>query len=796
MNNKTTLYQQAIVAMNAGNFIDAERSFRGVLQSQPEHIGALNLLTVVLMAMERYSEAEEFIRTATEIGQSSEVSFYNYGIILKKLGRPREALDKFSFALRLKPDLSETWNNRGTVFNDLGEYQNAISDFDKAITLNKNQPDAYINKGKALSLLKRHNDAFAAYDRALALKPDSTEAWLGRGNVYADLKRYDEAFAAFDKALALKPDLAEAWRGRGNVYADLKRHNEALAAFDKALALKPELAEAWLGRGNVYADLKRYDEAFAAFSKALALKPDLAEAWLGRGNVFAELRCSDDALVAFDKALALKPDLAEAWRGRGYVFIGLKDYNEAFAAFDKSLALQPDTNTAEGARLHCKMHLCNWTNFGAECEHLISAVKDNKINTDPFSFLSISTSPEDQIACAKLWAHKIYPDSDKPLWRGEIYRHKKIRVAYVSADLHQHAIPYLIAGMFEQHDKSRFELTALSIGPDDMSEIRQRMKRSFNRFIDARNDSDDEIASQIKGAEIDILVDLNGFTRGGRTGIFARRPAPIQVNYLGYPGTLGADYIDYLIADHTVVPESTQGYYTEKIAYVPHSYQANDAKRPISSKRFTRAGCELPENAFVFCCFNNNYKIIPDVFDCWMRILHQAKDSVLWLLESNATAASNLRKEAAARGIDAERLVFAPYMPQADHLARLRLADLCLDTRPYNAHTTASDALWAGLPVLTQAGETFAARVGASLLNAIGLPELITSTRQEYAELAIELATKPEKLAAIKNKLSQNRLTKPLFNTQLFTQHIEQAYEVMYERYQANSPPENIYVPR
>ena len=726
MTNNEMLYQHAIGLLNTGNFIDAERSFRSFLKSQPEHIGALNLLTVTLMAMERYGEAEEFIRTAVRINQSSDVSFYNYGIILKKLGRPREALEKFSLALRLKPDISETWNNRGTVFNDLREYQSAISDFDKAIALNQNYGDAYANKGKSLSLLKRHSDAFAAYDKALALKPDLSEAWLGRGNVFADLKSYDEAFAAFDKALALKPDLAEAWLGRGNVFADLKRCDEAFAAFDKALALKPDLAEAWFGRGNVFADLKRYDEAFAAF--------------------------------------------------------------------DKSLALQPDANTAEGARLHCKMYLCDWTDFSVECEHLVSSVKDSKTNTDPFAFLSISTSPEDQIKCAKLWVNEKCPSSDKPFWHGEIYKHKKIRIAYVSADFHQHATAYLMAGIFERHDKSRFEVMAISIGPDDASEMRQRLKGSFDQFTDARKFSNDEIASRIKDAEIDILIDLKGFTQDARTGIFARRPAPIQVNYLGYPGTMGADYIDYLVADPTVIPKSCKAYYTEKIVYLPNSYQANDTKRTISNKLFTRAEYHIPEKGFVFCCFNNNYKIIPEVFDCWMRILHQINDSVLWLLESNAIAASNLRKEAVARGISAERLVFAPLMPTSDHLARHRLADLFLDTLPCNAHTTASDALWAGLPVLTQIGETFAGRVAASLLNAIGLPELITSTRQEYADLAIELATNPEKLAAIKHRLLQNRLTKPLFNTQLFTRHIERAYEAMYERYQEGLPPKNIYM--
>ena len=615
--------------------------------------------------------------------------------------------------------------------------------------------------------LKRYDEAFAAYDKALALKPDLAEAWLGRGNVFTELKRYDEAFAAYDKALALKPDLAEAWLGRGNVFTELKRYDEAFAAYDKALALKPDLAEAWLGRGNVFYELKRYDEAFAAYDKALALKPDLAEAWLGRGNVFSELKRYDEAFAAYDKALALKPDLAEAWLGRGNVFSELKRYDEAFAAYDKAFSLKPELVGAEGSRLHAKMHLCDWSNFDAECDHLIASVRDGKSSAPPFTFLAIPSSPDDQLQCAKLWVAEKYPPSQKPIWRGEHYRHDRIRVAYVSADFHQHATSYLMAGMFECHDKSRFEITAISIGPDDSSEMRQRLKCSFDHFIDAKALSDAEIASRIRETEIDILIDLKGFTQDARTNVFASRPAPIQVNYLGYPGTMGASYIDYIIADQTVIPDEFRKFYSEKIVVLPNTYQVNDRKRVISDKAFNRSDVGLPSQGFVFCCFNNNYKIMPRVFDCWMRILKQVEGSVLWLLEDNASAASNLKKEAMARGVSSERLVFAKRIPLPEHLARHKLADLFLDTLPYNAHTTASDALWAGLPVLTCIGETFAGRVAASLLNAIRLPELITTTPEAYEQMAIDLATHPEKLAAIKHKLAENRLTTPLFDTKL-----------------------------
>ena len=326
--------------------------------------------------------------------------------------------------------------------------------------------------------------------------------------------------------------------------------------------------------------------------------------------------------------------------------------------------------------------------------------------------------------------------------------------------------------------------------------MRRRLEAAFDKFLDVRNRSDRDVALLARSLEIDVAVDLGGFTRDARMGIFSMRAAPVQVNYLVYPGTTGAEYVDYLIADPTLIPASHQKYFSEKIVYLPNSYQANDRKRRIAARTFTRAEVKLPETAFVFCCFNNNFKIAPEVFDCWMRILRRVDNSVLWLLEGNTKATSNLRKEAEVRGVHPERLIFAKPMPPPDHLARHRLADLFLDTLPYNAHTTASDALWAGLPVLTRIGETFAGRVAASLLNAIGLTELITSTPQAYEALAIELATNPGKLAAIKHKLATNRLTTPLFDTQTFTRHIEAAYAMMYERYQANLPPDHIYVVR
>jgi protein O-GlcNAc transferase len=932
MSSAEKTFQDALGAFNLQSYEDAGRLFRKFLKSHPSHVGALNLLTIVLIRMERFAEAEPFIARAVKLDQSSDVSFYNYGIILRALNKPQQALQQFTSALGLNAKAWETWNNRGTAYNDLQAYEQALADFDQAISLNPAYADAVVNKGKSLVGLKRYDEALAAYEKAISLKPDLTEAWLGRANAFAglaryvdalaaydkalslrgnlaaawfgrgnvlfDLRRYDEAvaaydntlsfepdlaearlgrgnalaglkrhdealaasdralslrpdlaeawlsrgnilvelsrsaeavtaydkalslkpglteawhgrgnafaalkrdvdaFASFDGALSLKPDLAEAWLGRGNVLSDLKRHDEAVAEYDKALSLNPDIAEAWLGRGNVLFDLRRHDEAVTAYDKVLSLSPGMAEAWLGRGNVLFEANRHGDALAAFDRALSLKPDLAEGWSGRGNVFVGLKRYDEAFIAYDKALALKPDLAALEGERIHCRMHLCDWSNFETERDHLVRSVRSGKENTNPFAFLGVGSSAEDQFACAQLWTRKRYPPSRQALWREGIYRHDKIRVGYVSSDFRQHPVADLIAGVFECHDRSHFDVLGISIGKDDHSEIRQRVVRSFDRFIDAEALGAVEIAKRIREEEIDILIDLNGSTRDARTEIFARRPAPVQVNYLGYPGTMGANYIDYIVADPVLIPASQQSSYSENIAYLPHSYLPHDdTSRPVSERSFERGEFGLPADGFVFCCFNNAYKLNPELFRSRMKLLKAVDGSVLWLSEHNATAVNNLRKEAAAAGVEPDRLVFAKRLASsADHLARHRLADLFLDTLPYNAHTTASDALWAGLPVLTQIGATFAGRVAASLLNAVGLPELIAETAEQFESMAIELATTPERLSAIKHKLAQNRATQPLFNTKLYTRHLEGAYAAMHSRRQNGLLPDHIHV--
>ena len=719
---------------------------------------------------------------------------FDQGMALHQQGRLVEAGRLYEEVLQDAPRHFDALHLLGVVALQTRRTRRGVELIAKAIELNPNVAAAHSNLGTGLNDLKCHEQALASCDRAIALKPDYAEAYYNRGVVLNDLKRHEEALASYDRAIALMPDYAEAYNNRGNALTFLKRHEQALASCDKAIALKPDFPEAHYNRGDALNALKRFEQALASYDKAIALKPDFAEAYNARGTLLSVLKHHEQALASYDKAIALKPDFGAAHSNRGNVLSALKRYEQALRSYEKAIALNSDSEYLHSIRLHTKMIICDWGDFESEVAKLV----ENSERAEPFPILSVSNSPELQRHVAESWSHSHCPSNKSLPAIFKRSRGNKIHIGYFSADFREnHPLATVMAELFEQHDRSQFEVTAFSFRSNRKDAMTRRLEAAFDRFIDVRNLSDKEVALLARKLQVDIAVDLMGYTHDNRTNIFAMRAAPVQVNYLGYAGTMGAACIDYLIADPTLISERHQKYYTEKIAYLPNSYMPNDSKRLISDRAFDRTEFGLPQTGFVFCCFNNSYKLNPNIFDYWMRILKNVEGSVLWLSENNATAAANLRKEADNRSVNPDRLVFAKRLPLlADHLARHRLADLFLDTLPFNAHTTASDALWAGLPVLTQIGETFAGRVAASLLMAIGMPELITSTPQAYEDLAIELATNPEKLVALKHKLANNRRTAPLFDMKLFTKHIEAAYRAMYERYQADLPPDHIYAQR
>ena len=749
--------QKAIQAFQGRNFDVAELILKEVLQSDINSADAVFELGIAYAKAKRFMEASA-IFCCLQLYKNNDVRIpYNLGLIYSLQGKYQLALAAYDLALKIQPDDAEVLINKGSTYNDIKNYVLALEVLEKATQIRPDIPEAWSNKGIALNNLNLYQESINAYNEAIRLTPSYHEAWSNKSAPLNKLKRFLEASEACDKALSLKPDYAEGWSNKGVTLHELRRYDEAIAHFDKALSLKSDYHEAWSNKGNALNELKRFDEAIAHY----------------------------------DKALSLKPDYAEGWSNKGVTLHELKRYDEAIAHYDRALSLKSDIDWVSGDLLHTKMKICSWSDLAHSLEYVSKKVISNNKVIDPFVFLALNDDVLLHKKCSEIYAQNKYPENSALGLIPRAAKREKIRIGYFSADFKNHPVAFLTAELFEIHDGSQFEIYGFSLvkAADEMS---RRLQLAFDHFIEAQGMSDIEIAQLSRSFNIDIAVDLTGITASSRAGIFSYRAAPIQVNWLGYPGTMGANYMDYILADKTLIPVQSQQFYSEKIVYLPNSYQVNDRKRVISDKPFTRQELGLPETGFVFCCFNNNYKILPVVFEGWMRILKAVEGSVLWLFQDNFWAVENLKKEAKKQGIAADRLVFAENLLLSEHLARHRHADLFLDTFPYNAHTTTSDALWAGLPVLTLMGESFASRVAASLLNAVGLPELITSTQEEYEALAIELALNPKKLTDAKLKLANNRMTTPLFDTPLFTKNIEAAYIDMHGRYNAGLEPDHI----
>jgi len=788
------LSNRGVTLQELKRFEEALASYDRALTVRPDFAEALYNRGNTLHELKRFDEALASYDRALTVRPDFAEALYNRGLTLQELNRFDEALASYDRALTVRPDYAEALSNRGLTLQKLKRFDEALASYDRALTVRPDYAEALSDRGLTLHELKRFDEALASYDRALTVRPDFAEALYNRGNTLQDLKRFEEALASYDRALTLRPDYAEALSNRGLTLQELKRFEQALASYDRALSLRPDYAEALSNRGVTLQDLKRFEEALASYDRALSLRPDYVDALNNRGNALGKLYRLEEALASYDRALTVRPDYVDALYNCGNALKQLRRLDDALASYDRLLAIKADHAHAFSGAADCVMRLCDWdrrTRFAAD---LSAHVSGKKSIVAPFVLLGYSGDPALQLQCAVNFIDNKIPLPLPPFWSGQTWRHDKLRVAYLSPDFRSHAVAFLTAELFELHDRSRFEIIGVSFGVDDRSEMRKRLVAAFDEFHDVRSNSDREVAKLLNDRQVNIAVDLAGYTQDSRPGIFAHRPVPIQVNYLGFPATMGADFIDYIIADAMVVPVERQPYYAERVVYLPDCYQVNDTKRKLAERTPTRQEMELPEHAFVFCCFNNNWKITPEIFDIWMRLLHQVEGSVLWLLGDNEGAERSLRKEAQRRGIDASRLVFAGRLPPAEHLARHRLADLFLDTLPYNSHTTASDALWVGLPVLTCKGEAFAGRVAASLLQAAGIPELITSNLEDYQTLALKLARDPALLAEIKAKLVRNRDTCPLFNTERFARHIEVAYTTMWETWQRGEVPKSFSV--
>lgn len=696
---------------------------------------------------------------------------YRKALDLHRDGRFAEAEAGYRELLAQNPRHADTLHLLGILLHQTARHQEAAAFIGKAVSLDQNNPDYLNNHGLALRAAGRLQEALASYLKAIQLAPHDPDIHINLGNVYQELGRFEEAAGCFRRILYGNPKDLDAWnalchalQSLADQYHTTGQYRQAAAAYEELLELAGDQAHLYYNLGNAQRELGKAREAVSSYEKALKLAPGDADIHNNLGNVLRELGRLDEAIICYVRALQLNPRLYHA----------------------------------KVHLVHQKQHVCDWSGLNediAQIREWVRIIPEAQIS--PFAFLSMpGTTAEEQKLCAENWTRNRYGHlialAEKQRFSHSREPSERLRIGYLSADFRLHPLAFLISELIELHDRSKFEVYAYSYGHNDKTPERKRLEKAFDHFADVQALSLTDTAQKIHEDGIDILVDLTGFTQSSRSGLLALRPAPIQVSWLGFPGSMGHELFDYLLSDAFITPLDHAQHYGEQLALLP-CYQPNDRKRPVGETP-TRTAAGLPEQGFVFCCFNQSFKVTPAIFDSWMRMLSKVPDSVLWLLDCNRWAKENLAKEAQSRGINASRLIFAPRVPIADHLARHALVDLFLDTLPYNAHTTTSDALWMGIPVITYPGDTFTSRVAGSLLQAAGLPELVTDSLESYEALALKLAREPQTLQALKDKLHRSRDALLLFDMPIFARNLEQAYLHMWQRWKDGLPPASFSV--
>lgn len=727
---------------------------------------------------------------AVQSGTPSEQALAK-GLPLLQAGEREKARACFEEVLAVEPDNARALHFLGVLAAQDGNFSHATDLISRAVEIGSPDAEMCSNLGNALSELGRIDDAMAAYDRAILIDPNYAYAYLNRAHRFLGLKKLPAALADFEAFLERIPQHAEAWQLRGDTQVALRRYEEGLNSYSTALKLAPSYI-LFINRGSTLEKLHRFEEAANDFRRAIEIAPDNFLAYFNLGTVLHKNFKIEEAIAAFDKAIRLNPQFALAYHCRASAYDKLRRYHDAIADYSKAIQFGDGYTSSPDMLLYTKLKICDWDDMKELCSLILKGIERGEESARPFLMLALSGQLAVQRKTADIVAKNTRDNAPPfpPLARYD--RHDRIRVGYFSADLRNHPVTYLTAELFELHDRERFEIVAFSFGPYD--DLTRRVNAAVDDYIDARTLSDEDVVKLARTLEIDIAVDLGGYTDNNRSSLFAMRVAPIQVSYLGFPGTMGEGMHDYLLADSMLIPQELAHWYAEKIVYLP-VYQVNDSKRTISERVFSRAELGLPESGFVYCCFNNPIKFNPEIFDVWSRILRRVEDSVIFLLADSADATGNITKEFAARGVAAERIVLGGRLNRPEYLARYRSCDLFLDTLPFNAGTTASDALWAGLPVLTCIGEAFASRMAASLLTSLKLPELVTATLQDYEELAVELAAPGSGLAGLRERLAIGLREELLFDTRLVSRYIETAYSMMYERDRNNLLPEAITIP-
>jgi protein O-GlcNAc transferase len=774
--------KKGIEAHKTGQVQEAHRLYTSILKAQPKHPDANHNMGVLSVGVGKIQEALHFLKTALDANPGIGQFWLSYIDALIKLGRITDAKAVFSQA------------------KEKGAKSEAFDQLEKRLSKpSANPQDPPVDQLQSIINLYtqgRLQQALSDANQMLERFPNSVVLYNIAGASSAGLMQFDAAIDSFKQALKINPKNAEVYNNIGNALNAKGDPEAAIGSYKRALEIKPDYAEAYSNMGGVTLEGKDGQEAaIESCKQALKIKPDYAEAYNNMGialNAKGELEAAIDC---YKQAVLIKPDYADAYYNKGNALVENGALVASIKSYEMALKIKPDYQAARANKLDQQAHICDWAAVEQDRD-FIAILGTSTEPIPPFVFQSLEDAPERHRVRSETYTKKLYSSNTPlPLADRPSQKPQHLRIGYFSADFHEHPVAYLMAKVLETHDRGRFEVYGYSIGPAKNDDMRQRLIKAFDVFTDVSDMNGKEVALLARHHKIDIAIDLTGYTKNSRPGIFACRAAPIQINYLGYSGTMGADFIDYIIADPVVIPNGYEQYYSERILRLPNTFLPTDNSRLMSTRQMTRSEVGLPEAGFVICCFNNNYKISPREFDIWMRVLVKVEGSVLWLRNSNAWSEDNLRRHAEIRGVDPSRLVFAGWAPMEEHLTRQKLADIFLDTFAYNAHTTASEALWAELPVVTKAGKGFSARAAASLLTAVGLPELITETEQEYEALILNLATNPERLAQIRKTLADKRLSAPLFDTALFTKHLEDGYQQVYQRYYDGKLPDDIFVP-
>ena len=831
--NQNTDFEKAketfILGLNSlekKEFQNAENYFRESLKYLPDRVSTLTNLSSALLHLNKLTQAQQSAMQSIELDSQNLEGWINLGMIYQQMLEYEKSLVAYEAAFKISPINYEVCLQMAHTLMALNRYEDALisykrataispnnldglyyqanalyecKKFEEALKLYKvtlgeqaNNPEAFLNMGNTLNALGEFTEALISYDDAIRMRPNYSQAYSNKGVALHQLKRYQEALIHHEKSLEFDHNNDQTLSNKGLTLQELKRIDEAIECFNQAIEINPKNAKAFLNKANSLLEQRKYAESKINLRKSISLMPNYADAYFNLANVLKEERNTHEALVNYDEAIKLNQNFAEAYFNKAHVLQLMNNYEDAYINFEKAYQLNEEIDWIEGSLFYLKLMRNDWNNFNQDFSRIVENTKGEIKTLLPFHGIVMLDDPALHQQLAKEYVEEKFPHKNELIDLKPYIEKKKIKIGYFSADFREHAVSYLTAELFELHNREDFEIIGFSYGGFQNDSMRDRLRKGFDQFFEVDEQLDIEIAKLSRDLQIDIAVDLSGFTKDARTGIFSYRAAPIQISYAGYLGTTGASYIDYLIADRVIIPTNFQKYYSEKVIYLP-SFQVNDRKKPISSKVYSRKELGLPCESFIFCCFNSNFKILPQTFGSWMSILKETENSILYLHVDNLVAQKNLQREAENRGVSSSRLVFAYPLPRADYLARYRVVDLFLDTYPYNAGTTASDALWVGVPVLTMAGESFASRVASSILSAVELPELITYSVLDYEQKAIELAKDISKLEKIKEKLKNNKDNTLLFDTPNFTRNLESAYLEIHSRSQRGLPLDHVH---